>query len=75
MSDLWFYSNAPLAYLAERYWSRRTPLIIAVLLLIGSQALFMEARVYWVMIIARVVQGMRYVSKALSNSWADIIIQ
>ncbi|PVG02160.1 MFS general substrate transporter [Serendipita vermifera] len=50
-------TTPPLAYLAERYWSRRAPLLIAVLLLIGSQALFMEANVYWLMVLARVIQG------------------
>ncbi|PVG02132.1 MFS general substrate transporter [Serendipita vermifera] len=47
----------PIAFLAERYWSRRTPLLVAIVLLIGSQAMFMEARTYWFMVLSRVLQG------------------
>ncbi|PVG02161.1 MFS general substrate transporter [Serendipita vermifera] len=50
-------ATPPLAYFSERYWSRRAPLIVAILLLVGSQAMFMEARVYWLMVLARVIQG------------------
>lgn len=50
-------ATPPLAYLAEKYWSRRTPMTISLLLLIGSQIMFMEANVYWLMCLARVLQG------------------
>lgn len=50
-------ATPPLAYLAERYWSRRMPLIVSVLLLAGSQVMYMEAPHYWVMCFARVIQG------------------
>lgn len=47
----------PIAYMAERYWSRRNPMIVSLLLLIGSQVMFMEANVYWLMCLARILQG------------------
>lgn len=50
-------ATPPLAYFAERYWSRQTPLVLSLLLLIGSQVMFMEAPIYAVMVIARVIQG------------------
>ncbi|KAG8829798.1 hypothetical protein FRC17_006004, partial [Serendipita sp. 399] len=50
-------ATPPIAFLAEKYWSRQTPLILSLLLLIGSQVLFMEAKVYWLMCLARVIQG------------------
>jgi MFS family permease len=43
--------------LSERYSSRAWPLNIGLILLIGSQIMLMLAPVYWVMCIARVLQG------------------
>lgn len=50
-------ATPPLAFLAERYWSRRLPLIVSILVLAGSQVLYMEAPYYWLMCFARVLQG------------------
>ena len=46
-----------IATLSEKYNSRKYPLLIGQLTLIGSQILLMEAKAYWVMIIARLIQG------------------
>jgi predicted MFS family arabinose efflux permease len=43
--------------LTERYNTRRFPLIGGLVLLIGSQIMFMEAPNYPVMCIARILQG------------------
>jgi len=40
-------------------------MIISLLLLIGSQVLFMEATVFWLMCLARVIQGVRQVGFTL----------
>ncbi|PVG02159.1 MFS general substrate transporter, partial [Serendipita vermifera] len=50
-------ATPPLAYFAEKYWSRRAPLIVCLLVLIGAQIMFMEAPYYWLMCLARVLQG------------------
>jgi predicted MFS family arabinose efflux permease len=50
-------ATPPLASLSEKYSTRRAPLIFGLLLLIGSQIMFMEAPTYWVMCLARVIQG------------------
>ncbi|TFK40896.1 major facilitator superfamily domain-containing protein [Crucibulum laeve] len=50
-------STIPIAMLSERYHARRLPLIIGLLVLIGSQVMLMEAPSYAVMCIARVLQG------------------
>ncbi|KAF9021190.1 MFS general substrate transporter [Hymenopellis radicata] len=42
---------------AETYKSRQIPLLVGNTLLIGSQIMFMEAPVYWVMCLARALQG------------------
>ncbi|CAK5280048.1 unnamed protein product [Mycena citricolor] len=47
----------PIAWVSERYGLRKSPLIVAMLVLIGSQIMFMEAPIYAVMCIARVLQG------------------
>ncbi|KAL1749154.1 major facilitator superfamily domain-containing protein [Schizophyllum fasciatum] len=47
----------PIAVLSERWGSRRWPLIVGLLILVGSQVMMMEAPNYWVMCIARVIQG------------------
>ncbi|KAF8528042.1 MFS general substrate transporter [Hysterangium stoloniferum] len=50
-------STPPIAYLSERYNSRRMPLLLGLLTLIGSQILFMLAPYYWPLVLARVIQG------------------
>ncbi|KAG8759497.1 hypothetical protein FRC14_005785 [Serendipita sp. 396] len=50
-------ATPPLAFLAERYCSRRNPMTVSLFALIGSQILFMEAKWFWLMFLARVVQG------------------
>ncbi|KAF7306494.1 MFS domain-containing protein [Mycena indigotica] len=47
----------PIAMFSERYQTRRAPLILGLLILVGSQIMFMEAPNYAVMCIARVLQG------------------
>jgi Major Facilitator Superfamily. len=42
---------------SERYNTRRMPLIIGLLAIISSQIMLMEAPKYWVMCIARILQG------------------
>lgn len=48
----------PIAMFSERYDIRRMPLIIGLITLLGSQVLLMEAPKYWVMCLARVIQGL-----------------
>ncbi|KAI1786300.1 MFS general substrate transporter [Ganoderma leucocontextum] len=50
-------STPPIAYLSERFKNRRIPLLCGLVALIGSQIMLMEAPTYWVMALARVVQG------------------
>ncbi|KAF8213784.1 major facilitator superfamily domain-containing protein [Mycena galopus ATCC 62051] len=50
-------STIPIAMLSERYNNRRIPLILGLILLIGSQVLLMEAPDFPVMCISRVLQG------------------
>ncbi|KAH0590231.1 hypothetical protein J132_01681 [Termitomyces sp. J132] len=50
-------STPPIAVFSERYNTRRMPLIIGLLLLVGSQVMLMEAPTYAVMCLARVLQG------------------
>ncbi|KAG6837915.1 hypothetical protein H0H93_013068 [Arthromyces matolae] len=50
-------ATIPVAMLSERYNNRKIPLIIGLLLLLGSQILLMEAPTYTVMCVARVMQG------------------
>lgn len=44
--------------LSERYEDRKLILLFGILILIGSQIMFMEAPTYYVMCIARVIQGL-----------------
>ncbi|EJF58463.1 MFS general substrate transporter [Dichomitus squalens LYAD-421 SS1] len=46
-----------IAYLSERFKNRRVPLLCGLVALIGSQIMLMEAPTYWVMALARVLQG------------------
>ncbi|KAF5377253.1 hypothetical protein D9615_006365 [Tricholomella constricta] len=50
-------STIPIAVFSESYSMRRTPLIIGLVILLGSQVMLMEAPIYAVMCIARVLQG------------------
>ncbi|GLB36542.1 putative MFS general substrate transporter [Lyophyllum shimeji] len=50
-------STIPIAVFSERYSTRRMPLLLGLVILLGSQILLMEARIYAVMFIARVLQG------------------
>lgn len=45
------------AVAAEKYRNRQIPLLVGNVFLIGSQIMFMEAPVYWLMCLARVLQG------------------
>ncbi|ESK85878.1 mfs amine [Moniliophthora roreri MCA 2997] len=47
----------PIAMWSERYNARQWPLILGILLLIGSIIMLMEAPKFWLMVIARVLQG------------------
>ncbi len=47
----------PIAFLSERYKNRKIPLLCGQAALIGSQVLLMEAPTYWVMVLARIAQG------------------
>ncbi|KAF9061013.1 major facilitator superfamily domain-containing protein [Rhodocollybia butyracea] len=51
------FSTIPVAMVSERYELRQLPLVCGVLVLIGSQIMLMEAPVYWLMCLARVLQG------------------
>ena len=50
-------ATVPIAQLSERYNARQPPLILGLLILIGSQILLMEAPSYPVMCVARSLQG------------------
>ncbi|RDB29583.1 putative MFS-type transporter C18.02 [Hypsizygus marmoreus] len=50
-------ATIPIAMFSERYNARRWPLIIGLLILVGSQIMLMEAPIYAVMCIARILQG------------------
>ncbi|KAF8665112.1 hypothetical protein AX16_000579 [Volvariella volvacea WC 439] len=47
----------PIAQFSERYGARRTPLIVGLVILLGSQIMLMEAPNYAVMCVARALQG------------------
>lgn len=50
-------STPPIAHFSEVYRNRKIPLLAGLIALIGSQIMFMEAPVYWLMILARLLQG------------------
>ncbi|EGO02763.1 hypothetical protein SERLA73DRAFT_176125 [Serpula lacrymans var. lacrymans S7.3] len=50
-------STIPIAIYSEHYSARRIPLIIGLITLLGAQVMLMEAPSYWVMCLARIVQG------------------
>jgi DHA1 family solute carrier family 18 vesicular amine transporter 1/2 len=43
--------------MSERYDSRRMPLIVGLVTLLISQVMLMESPLYWLMCLARVLQG------------------
>lgn len=47
----------PISWFSERYHARRWPLLLGLLVLLGAQALFMESDRFWMMILARTIQG------------------
>ncbi|TFY81606.1 hypothetical protein EWM64_g2406 [Hericium alpestre] len=51
------FSTPPIAWYSERYNSRQMPLILGLIVLLGAQVMLMEAPRYWVMALARVIQG------------------
>lgn len=50
-------STPPVAHYSEVYRNRKIPLLAGLVALVGAQVMFMEAPAYWVMILARVLQG------------------
>ncbi|KAF9646088.1 MFS general substrate transporter [Thelephora ganbajun] len=50
-------STPPLASYSERYKNRQVPLILALVALILSQLFLMFARRFWLMCVARIIQG------------------
>lgn len=53
-----FTATPVIVWISERWTSRQAPLISGLVALICSQVMLMEARAYWVMAVARVIQGM-----------------
>ncbi|KAH7929365.1 MFS general substrate transporter [Leucogyrophana mollusca] len=51
-------STIPIAMFSENHSARRTPLLLGLVALLGSQVMLMEAPNYAVMAIARVIQGL-----------------
>jgi MFS family permease len=47
----------PVAMFSERKNDRKGPMVAGAIILIGSQIMLMEAPKYWVMCLARVLQG------------------
>ena len=50
-------ATPPIAHLTELHKNRRVPLLLGQGALIASQVMLMEAPKFWVMVIARVAQG------------------
>ena len=50
-------STPLIAHFSEVYRNRKIPLLTGLIALVGSQIMFMEAPVYWLMILARLLQG------------------
>lgn len=57
-ADISPLATIPAALFSEKYDARKAPLVLGVLVLIGSQIMLMEAPVYWLMCLARILQGM-----------------
>ncbi|KAI0735682.1 MFS general substrate transporter [Earliella scabrosa] len=50
-------ATPPIAYLSEKHKNRKIPLLCGQIFLIAAQVMLMEAPTYWVMALARVLQG------------------
>ena len=50
-------TTCPHSWFSERYNARRIPLLLGLFTLIGAQVLFMLAPFYWLMALARIIQG------------------
>lgn len=50
-------ATPPIAALSEHYGERKWPLLLGQVCLAASQAMLMEVPTYWLMVIARVIQG------------------
>ncbi|KAF9260826.1 MFS general substrate transporter [Marasmius fiardii PR-910] len=50
-------ATLPIATISERHDARKWPLVLGIFLLIGAIIMLMEAPVYWLMVIARFLQG------------------
>ena len=50
-------ATPPVAHFSEVYRNRKIPLLTGLIALVGSQIMFMEAPTYWLMILARFLQG------------------
>ncbi|KAF5392542.1 hypothetical protein D9757_002152 [Collybiopsis confluens] len=50
-------STLPVAMFSERYNARKTPLVLGIFILIGSIIMLMEAPAYWLLLLARILQG------------------
>ncbi|PCH33242.1 MFS general substrate transporter [Wolfiporia cocos MD-104 SS10] len=48
----------PIAYLSEKYNARQIPLLCGQVALVGAQIMLMLAPTYWLMVIARLLQGL-----------------
>ncbi|KAI0725231.1 MFS general substrate transporter [Fomitopsis betulina] len=48
----------PVAHLSEGYNNRKIPLLVGLVALIGAQIMFMLSPAYWLMVIARLLQGL-----------------
>ncbi|KAH7104720.1 MFS general substrate transporter [Auriculariales sp. MPI-PUGE-AT-0066] len=46
-----------ISWWSEKYKSRRSPLVVGMLALMGAQACFMESTTFWMMVVARIIQG------------------
>lgn len=55
--NLFLSATIPIAMFSEHYKARQIPLIMGLVILIGSQVMLMEAPNYAVMCLARVLQG------------------
>jgi len=50
-------ATPPLASFSERYKNRKIPLVLAIVALILSMLLLMLGNHYWIMCVARIIQG------------------
>lgn len=51
-------ATIPIALYSEKFNARKYPMVAGTIILVGSQIMFMEAPVYWLMCLARVLQGL-----------------